>query len=335
MLDTRSIPDVPAAYLAELPDMLRRCKGRALHVGAPTCPSESALASIHLAVVIALNMNYAQRHAHRFRYLHAAENPGDWTRAWNKVFYLTERSAQAAAYTSTERTCHWLLMLDSDAYVHSHMRSVTSELDLIASRYQLLNTTVAVLSREQTIAQFQAGIEWVNPGVLLARPSRRACELGLAWQWIGQRSGSAARSGWPAEMGVITEMLQGSGFEPASKLASAWREGHSWNLGEAPQAAVLQVNMTELNSPWGGYVRHFFNEYNRNHLLGQALALSLNIFGPWNHTGRHHFLTALSHARQHVEAYQPRVDASITHDGHLPPKRCESYGPDPRTVHVL
>ena len=327
MLDTRAVPSVDASLLPVLPEVLERCRFEKLPPGCP--PS---MASIHLAAVAALNYAYAERHVHRFRYVKSEDTPAGWTRAWNKVFYVANRSA---AVKESAEPCEWLLIVDSDALVSASTRnSLPKEIEMLASRYDVQHEATFFVAREQAHKTHTPGISWVNPGVMIVRPSQHSLQVTRAWQQIGALAGHSATSAWPAEMGVLTEMMQPGLLESAdsrfSNITTAVRTasqpgtpaGRGGELDlKRMQAAVATVNMSELNGPWGAYVKHTFSDHYRARLLGPALARDLGArFGEgsvWNATGQLLFERALRGARQSTETFTPRLQEVAAEGGRL------------------
>ena len=308
MLDTRSVP--PSVNAEEVRQLLRRCRTPTGTARASAKCSATSVAQAWLSGAIAINAAYASVHSHRFRYVQQqASLRGGWARAWNKVFYLQERARRGVR----KGRCHWMLLLDSDAFVHSPTIPLSSYLADVAARYHLPASVSAVFTREQDLPSVgftheeprpENRVMWVNPGVLLADVGKQQT-LDLATKWL--QAGLAARRlrhTWPAEMGALTELLLPGSYVPARAVhREPGRDGEIAAALGTKAASVALINMTEMNSPWGTFVEHVFSNRMRGSLLGAHLWEGLlRLPGGWNATG---FGQHLENARQRVDLWWP------------------------------
>lgn len=199
-----------------------------------------------------LNYLYAMRH--QLEFLLVRPTSGMWLDndrlcpAWCRVKILANIvAARIPRDSSTHRAArrHWVLYIDSDAYVREQHTDMLAKL---TGDPRNADIHVAIAREEPPAAGFRSprrrphGVRTpsLNAGVLFVRSSPWSARFLAAWMQAPQLPVCAPfRQSWPCEQQCFHELLRNR-----TLLPSGWRR----RVATAP---------TQLfNSPWGTFIRH-------------------------------------------------------------------------------
>lgn len=219
-----------------------------------------------------LNRAYASRFGYAFRLVRPRfDIPTGTTDApsypgWHKVMYLAERLLESeqpwqGSGTGKQEQCRWLLYLDGDAFVREHDLPLPAFLSGLATRYPSSPATSVIFAAEQPVVGWNitagpvpGGVNpaapFLNTGVFLVRAGAGSSAAHLFRSWLAAAAGVVHRrlwTSWPGEQGVLSELVRPGTYSQAR--SNAPRSSRLRN-------AVLVINQTEMNSPWGRFVQH-------------------------------------------------------------------------------
>ena len=200
-----------------------------------------------------LNLLYTRRHGIQFLLARPALGPwrthGTWL-TWCKVKLLEQIVARWLRQASN-RPCHWLAFLDSDAIVREQSLNfidLMPDADLVIAREQPVPSMGLLGTRSL------AG--GVNTGVMFMKATKRLHALLRAWVAAHDALGCVSlHATWPYEQRCLDLMLQGKhelGPNSSSITANGGTGGANWS----DLVALHLLPMQAINSPWGRFVRH-------------------------------------------------------------------------------
>ena len=199
--------------------------------------------------VMALNLLYAQRHGMSFLIVRpTAAKEDSWMDsrasglcpAWCRVKILASLVASRLA----THGCHWVLYIDSDAYIREQHVDFLERLDTPANR----DVHFAFAREELPAGGFRSPrkrshgvrVPSLNAGVLFVRASAWSARLLAVWMRAAQLPVCAPfRQEWPCEQQCLHELLRNRTLLP---------EGWRTRIASAP--------MQLFNSPHGQFIRH-------------------------------------------------------------------------------
>ena len=197
-----------------------------------------------------LNLLYAQRHGMSFLIVRpTAAMEDSWLDggprqrlcpAWCRVKILASLVASRLAANG----CHWVLYIDSDAYIREQHVDFLERLDTPANR----DVHFAFAREELPAGGFRSPrkrshgvrVPSLNAGVLFVRASAWSARLLAVWMRAAQLPVCAPfRQQWPCEQQCLHELLRNRTLLP---------EGWRTRIASAP--------MQLFNSPHGQFIRH-------------------------------------------------------------------------------
>lgn len=202
----------------------------------------------------ALNFAYAQEHGHGFHLVQPLARDS-LHKGWNRVLYINE-----LLQTKTSE-CKWILYLDNDALIRStsSLQSVVERLLRLYQPPQNLQSSMIIASERSSEWSFNLTLNapaWsgMNTGAFFFRADNVSAELFARWLARAQNSDRKRFwFEWPAEQGILTELLIPGSFPSAAPPSLE----DSKYLQELRRAVVV-VNITEINSPWGRDIQHWW-----------------------------------------------------------------------------
>jgi len=229
-------------------------------------------ADAYWAMTAVINLEYAKKFEYSFRWIEPTIDKSalSFNVNWLKLLYLKHRLAEL----STSSACSWVLYLDTDAIVRESDLPLSDFLGDLSARYPSIKNTSAIFAQEDSIpAAFASGdaslfsflentrprrkgfiSPWhhVNAGVFFLKAGAQSEALVDAWLESG-RHDQRARNRWPAEQGTLTELLFPGRYNTTLPPCPCHAE-------VAPHASLqgsfAVVNFTEMNGPWGRFVKH-------------------------------------------------------------------------------
>ena len=241
-----------AQLIFELPAASRRCNATIVmmddrrHV--PLANNSKDIGYFHKAMM--LNLLYAQRHGMSFLIVRpTAAMEDSWLvggprqrlcPAWCRVKILASLVASRLA----AHGCHWVLYIDSDAYIREQHVDFLELLDTPANR----DVHFAFAREELPAGGFRSPrkrshgvrVPSLNAGVLFVRASAWSARLLAVWMRAAQLPVCAPfRQEWPCEQQCLHELLRNRTLLP---------EGWRTRIASAP--------MQLFNSPHGQFIRH-------------------------------------------------------------------------------
>lgn len=192
-----------------------------------------------------LNYIYAKRHGYNFTYIHVNDFPPgfeNFSAQALKPFVLHEEVLAASKAT---QPCLWGLFLDSDAVVLAPFDSMLKNISAQLGGPTSLDDTSAVLELEDGTTSDA----FLNSGVIIFRYERAG---DLFSEWVSEQQkpeNMMLRSAWPAEQGVLEQLLQVVSRDPHPRkvCSSTCRD------------KVGLVQPRTMNSPNGTFVRHIWS----------------------------------------------------------------------------
>ena len=203
----------------------------------------------YYAKTMALNYLYAQRHQMEFVLVRPSK--GEWLSdgpaglcpAWCRVKVL---ASFVATWRSRVGGCHWLLYIDSDAYVREQHTNFVHRLS--AARHSDIH--IAIAREEPPSGAFRSPrrrahgvrVPSLNAGVLFVRASSWSASFLASWIRAPDTPVCEPfRTSWPCEQQCFHELLRNR-----TLLPRGWRQ------------AIATAPMQLFNSPWGTFVRHLW-----------------------------------------------------------------------------
>lgn len=204
----------------------------------------------YVTMAALINYLYAEKLGYKFRYVKVDENRrcSGWSDVWHRPFYFADRLAK-----QRKGGCSQYLHVDSDAFISSRV-SMDEEVAWLRSAYNIPEDWGAIMSEETHIdGTDYPENKWasISPAVMLVQGNEHGFNFLKEWIQAGTRAHPFFRTNWPAEMGVVTELLR-----PGRYLRAHVDGNYS---GVAKSVGVVGVR--ELQSPWGNYTRHFGGKF--------------------------------------------------------------------------
>jgi len=236
----------------------------------------------------ALNYLYAQRHAMEFVIVRPTRAATDsWLGgdsglcpAWCRVKIL----ASLVASHRQRHSCHWVLYIDSDAYVREQHVDFLERLDTPRNA----DVQIAISREELPAGGFRSPrkrahgvrVPSLNAGVLFVKATQWSSEFLAAWMRAASLPVCAPfRQLWPCEQQCFHELLRNR-----SLLPRGWR------------AAIATAPMQLFNSPWGQFIRHVWGGPGVE-LRRKAFDDELKVQGVWRRTGQMEALVQAARSR--------------------------------------
>ena len=216
----------------DLPAASRRCNATIVmmddrrHV--PLANNSKDIGYFHKAMM--LNLLYAQRHGMSFLIVRPTAAVEDsWLDggasglcpAWCRVKILASLVASRLA----AHGCHWVLYIDSDAYIREQHVDLLERLDTPANR----DVHFAFAREELPAGGFRSPrkrshgvrVPSLNAGVLFVRASAWSARLLAVWMRAAQQPVCAPfRQQWPCEQQCLHELLRNRSLLPGALIAT-------------------------------------------------------------------------------------------------------------------